>query len=105
MDIQKSWEKDKITHTWSNKHTSSRIDYIWLSAEIAPENIHSFENKKAKEIANSDHTLLESKLFSDKIFETQENNKQQKRLKERLIIIDSTNATERTMERLSRKSR
>ena len=28
IDIQKIWEKDKITHTWNNKRTSSRIDYI-----------------------------------------------------------------------------
>ena len=68
VDIQKSWEKDEITHTWSNKQTSSRIDYIWLSTKIASKNVHSFENKKAKKIANSDHTLLSLKLYNEGVF-------------------------------------
>jgi ribonuclease HI/endonuclease/exonuclease/phosphatase family metal-dependent hydrolase len=92
VDIQKAWEKEEITHTWSNKYTSSRIDYIWLSADIASDSIYSFKNIEAKEITNSDHTLLNIKLLSDKITD---NNKKSttKRKKKTTTIIDSKNAT------------
>src|SRR5438477_6980500 len=91
VDIQEVWEEDSITHTWSNKITSSRIDYIWLSASIASNNIHSFNNIKAESIANSDHTLLNVKLFSNNIFDIQKP-KVAKR-KKKITIINSKNAT------------
>ena len=90
VDVQKTWEKDEITYTWSNKHTIIRIDYIWLSTDIASENIHSFQNSKAKEIANSDHTLLNVKLYSNNIFSARKSTTKQRK---KITIIDSKNAT------------
>jgi hypothetical protein len=91
VNIQEVWEEDSITHTWSNKTTSSRIDYIWLSTSIASDNIHSFNNIKAESIANSNHILLNVKLFSNNIFDIQKS-KVVKR-KEKIIIIDSKSTT------------
>jgi exonuclease III len=63
-DIQLAWELDITSPTWIGKASHSRIDYIWASANIAINNIHSFTNEKANEIVNSDHTLLSFKLFT-----------------------------------------
>ena len=90
-DIQEAWEKDSITHTWSNKNTSSRIDYIWLSTDIASKNIHSFSNIKAESITNSDHTLLNIKLFNKDFFNIQKTPKT-KTKQNRITIIDSKKA-------------
>src|SRR5438552_18734236 len=49
-----------------NAKSSSRIDYMWLSQNLAL-NIHSFKNKEYKHITNSDHTLLQAVIYSDDI--------------------------------------
>ena len=91
IDVQEKWKGDLLTHTWSNETTSSRIDYIWLSADLALDNIYSFNNKKAESIANSDHTLLNVKLFDRNISEIQKS--RPTRNKKKISIIDSKKAT------------
>ena len=71
IDIHKCWEEStnphkQISFTWSNKRASSRIDYIWLSHNIA-KNIHTFKNQDFSHITNSDHTLLQVTIYSNEI--------------------------------------
>jgi exonuclease III len=71
LDIHKHWEeisspKVPISHTWKNTVSSSRIDYMWLSQDLAI-NIYSFKNKAFDHITNSDHTLLQVSIFNDEI--------------------------------------
>jgi len=72
IDVQKNWEEilptsNQLSFTWSNKNSSSRLDYIWLSSNLALDNIHSFKNKTYNHITNSDHTLLQIKLYKNGI--------------------------------------
>jgi len=53
-DVHKLWEIDKPSPTWSNSISHSRIDYIWVSEDIAANNIHSFSNENIDIITNSD---------------------------------------------------
>ena len=71
VDIHRYWEEltnlyKRISHTWSNKRASSRIDYIWLSQDLAA-NIHSFENKNFNHVTNSDHMLLIATIYNQDI--------------------------------------
>ena len=71
IDIHKYWEEitspyKQISHTWKNKRSSSRIDYIWISQNMA-NNVHSFENKSFEHVTNSDHTLLMTTIYSQDI--------------------------------------
>ena len=71
LDIHKHWEeaihnKKYPSHTWKNTKSSSRIDYIWLSQDLAL-NIYSFKNEEFDTITNSDHTLLQVAILSDEI--------------------------------------
>jgi hypothetical protein len=59
--------------------------------QVSSDNIYFFNNTKAESIANSDHTLLNVKLFSNNIFDIQKS-KVVKR-KEKITIIDSKSAT------------
>src|SRR5438477_4079890 len=56
----------QISHTWKNARLSNRIDYIWLSQNLAL-NIHSFKNKEYKHITNNDHILLQAVIYGDDI--------------------------------------
>ena len=66
-DIQMIWEMELPSPTWIGRAFQSRIDYIWISPDIALNNVHSFTNERANNIVNSDHTLLNLKLFSEGI--------------------------------------
>jgi exonuclease III len=68
-DIQQVWELDLPSPTWIGKISHSRIDYIWVTPDIALNNVHSFANEKADNIVNSDHTLLQLKIFTKGITE------------------------------------
>jgi exonuclease III len=72
-DVHSTWEMEMPSPTWIGRAAHSRIDYIWVSAEIAISNIHSFTNEKAEDIVNSDHTLLCLKLYSKGITEIEVN--------------------------------
>ena len=72
LDIQKSWEEivpmpKQSSFTWKNKIASSRIDYIWISQNLASNNISSFKNIDFRHITNSDHTLLQVKLLKENL--------------------------------------
>ena len=72
IDIQKSWEAITSTSkhqsfTWNNKRSQSHIDYIWISEELAYNNIHSFKNTNFNHITNSNHTLLQITLYKNNI--------------------------------------
>ena len=72
VDIQKNWETVTSTSkhqsfTWNNKRSQSHIDYIWVSEELAHNNIHSFKNTNFNHITNSDHTLLQITLYKKNI--------------------------------------
>jgi exonuclease III/ribonuclease HI len=69
-DVQLTWEMGMPSPTWIGRASFSRIDYIWVSPDIATNNIHSVTNEKADNITNSDHTLLCLKLFAKGITET-----------------------------------
>ena len=62
-DIHNLWEMEMPSPTWHSSRSHSRIDYIWVSDNIATNNIHSFSNKKIYNVTESDHTLLTIKLF------------------------------------------
>ena len=62
-DVQLTWKMGLPLPIWIGKVTHSRIDYIWVSTEIAINNIHSFTNEKTENIVNSDHMLLCLKLY------------------------------------------
>ena len=62
-DVHKLWNIDKPSSTWSNSISHSRIDYIWVSHDIAANNIHSFLNENIEIITNSDYSLLILKLY------------------------------------------
>jgi len=66
-NIHQVWEMDLSSPTWIGRATHSRIDYIWVLSDIAFNNIHSFSNKKAEDVVNSDHILLYLKLFSNNL--------------------------------------
>ena len=69
IDVQLAWEEESPSPTWYNRTTYSRIDYIWSSPELISENLHSFQNEKAEEMANSDHTLLSIKLYKGNLID------------------------------------
>jgi exonuclease III len=74
-DIQANWEDITTTtkqysHTWKNKNSSSRIDYIWTTQDMALNNVHSFSNTGFEHITNSDHTLLQVTLYRNGITNT-----------------------------------
>jgi exonuclease III len=56
-DLQQLWEPENTSHTWKNIRSSSRIDYIWGSKEIAL-NLLNCRNDNIAEVTNSDHTLI-----------------------------------------------
>ena len=71
-DVQKNWEEttslsSKPSHTWKNRNVSSRIDYIWITHELATNNLFSFNNIAFNHITNSDHTLLQLLLYKKNI--------------------------------------
>jgi Exonuclease III len=57
IDLQEAWEGDQTSSTWQNHNSSSRIDYIWATQDIALDFIE-FQNKQIQEITASDHTIL-----------------------------------------------
>lgn len=93
-DIQKSWEEEMLSPTWYNQTTYSRIDYIWTSPEIALENLHSFKNEMAEEIANSDHTLLSIKLYKDNLINNPTHKPTRKKGVTKVINIKNTSANQ-----------
>jgi exonuclease III len=56
-DLHQLWEPTETSHTWKNKTSSSRIDYIWGSYNIA-NSMLQFSNEDFRETSNSDHTML-----------------------------------------------
>jgi exonuclease III len=56
-DLQQLWEPTETPHTWRNKLSSSRIDYIWGSYSIA-NNMFQFSNEDFRSTSNSDHDML-----------------------------------------------
>jgi exonuclease III len=62
-DIHNLWEMEIPSPTWYSSRSHSRIDYIWISDNIAINNVHSFSNQKINNVTESDHTLLTIKLF------------------------------------------
>jgi exonuclease III len=65
-DLHQLWEPENTSHTWRNKRSSSRIDYIWGSKEIAL-NLLSCKNDNIVEVTNSDHTLITFQIPRDTI--------------------------------------
>jgi hypothetical protein len=65
-DLQQLWEPENTSHTWENKRSSSRIDYIWGSKEIAL-NLLNCRNDNIAEVTNSDHTLITIQIPCDTI--------------------------------------
>ena len=78
FDTQKNWElstsiSNQLSFTWSNQETSSRIDYIWISFNLIQNHIHSFSNIDFNHITNSDHTLLQIKLYLNNLINCTKN--------------------------------
>jgi ribonuclease HI/endonuclease/exonuclease/phosphatase family metal-dependent hydrolase len=102
VDIQSTWEEEKeLSPTWSNKKAASRIDYIWTSPEIIIEDLHSFQNTVAEELANSDHTLLSIKLFKNNFITS--TNQKPIRKKGTIKILDIKNSTNEHWEKYNDK--
>jgi hypothetical protein len=57
IDIQEIWEEDSMTPTWRNNQTSSRIDYMWSTRDIAAESTR-FQNKFDRDVSDSDHSIM-----------------------------------------------
>jgi len=96
IDVQKSWETIISTpkhqsFTWNNKRSKSRIDYIWISEELARTNIHSFKNINFDHITNSDHTLLQIILHKDNITNCPNKAKSNKRGKRTIFNLKDMN--------------
>jgi len=89
-DIHSTWEEEIPSPTWSNKCSYSRIDYIWISSEIALNNIFFFYNEKAEKIVNSDHTLLSLKLYRNNLIDNTCHKPIRKQGKTKLIDIKNT---------------
>jgi endonuclease/exonuclease/phosphatase family metal-dependent hydrolase len=64
MDVHRHWERDNPSPTWKGFISHSRIDYIWISNDIALQHLHSFENTSIDIVTNSDHTLLKIQLYN-----------------------------------------
>ena len=91
-DVHRLWEVDEPSPTWHNKATFSRIDYMWISNNLAMNNLYSFSNKKEKMVNKSDHTRLTLKLYKAGLINKKENS--QIRCKGVTNIFDTKNTTE-----------
>lgn len=90
IDLHYLWEPDNTSHTWKNKRSSSRIDYIWGSKEIA-HNLLKCRNDNIVEITNSDHTLITIHLPRNLLFRSPPKHDKHSKVKyEKTINIDKT---------------
>ena len=80
IDIQEAWEGDKTSPTWHNHNSSSRIDHIWTTQNIALE-FTEFQNKQIQEVTASDHTMLKMITKLDTIIHRNKNSQTQHRSK------------------------
>jgi len=67
IDIHHYWEPSPFP-IWRSNTSFSRIDYIWLSQDIASKHLLNFSNQNFDTITNSDHTLLTVSLESTNLF-------------------------------------
>ena len=89
-DLQQLWEPENTSHTWKNKKSSSRIDYIWGSKEIAL-NLLNCRNDDIAEVTNSDHTLIIIQIPRNIILRCPNNNIRNSKTKyEKVININKT---------------
>ena len=93
LDIQEIWEEDDIrSYTWKNNTSSSRIDYMWLTRDIAIESTR-FQNKFDQSISDSDHTILALTIQLRSIINKEKESPEQlrsKSSKSKTIILEET---------------
>ena len=89
IDIQQTWEGENTTYTWTNKQSSSRIDYIWTTKELAI-SLRSFKNIQFKDISNSDHSFLQMSLPTENIILSTPEPLRGKQTKQKIINLDKT---------------
>jgi endonuclease/exonuclease/phosphatase family metal-dependent hydrolase len=49
-------------YTWSNGESATRIDYIWISEELAS-GLQKAEIEEAEEITESDHKIIRAEIW------------------------------------------
>jgi hypothetical protein len=89
-DLQQLWEPTETPHTWRNKLSSSRIDYIWGSYSIA-NNMFQFSNEDFRSTSNSDHDMLILQIARSTILKDHQiNTSVPKPPREKIININKT---------------
>jgi len=104
IDIQQTWEGENTTYTWTNNQSSSRIDYIWTTKNLAY-NLAHFKNSLFKDITNSDHSLLQVSFPTENILFKTPNTLRGKQIKQKIIELDKTSEKqwEKFKERTNKK--
>src|SRR6185436_9959982 len=61
-DMYRDMHPTNQEYTWSNGEAATRIDYIWISEELAS-GLQKAEIEEAEEITKSDHKIIRAEIW------------------------------------------